>query len=203
MLGIFKSKERKEREAEEKAKAEQLEIIKQKQKNILVDYITKGTIPINMENSSDIILKKDETINLVLNDVNFSEPRAVRYTEGKYGGGSVRVAKGVTIRSGRGNSKSESVDEIRMIDTGTLVITNKRIVFSGNIKSINIDLNKLINLTPYSDGIATRRSNKQKTEYFTNTNNTNLKLKIKNDKYDLTVDGIVLQAIITNNLNNL
>lgn len=203
MLDIFKSKERKDREAEEKAKLEQQLIIKQKQKAILVDAIEKGTVPIKMENSPDILLKKGESINLVLNNINFLEPRSVRYTKGGGGGVSVRVAKGVSVRSGSGQSRSESIDEIKLIDTGTLIITNKRIVFSGNIKTINIDLDKLINLTPYSDGIATRRSNKQKTEYFTNTNSTNLNLMIQDKTYDLLADGDVLQAIIKNNVNNL
>lgn len=160
-------------------------------------------MPIFLGDSSDLILKKGEMVNLTLTGVTFKEPRAVRRTSGGGGGTSFRVAKGVTIRTGTGNSKSESTDEIKNIDTGTLTISTKRIVFSGNIKTITIDLNKIINLTPYTDGIATRRSNKQKTEYFTGTQNTVVNFTYKGEKISIPADGVLLQAIIKHNINNL
>jgi hypothetical protein len=62
-------------------------------------------------------LKKDEKINLTIHNVTFMEPRAVRYTTGGGAGASVRVSKNVRIRTGGGRAKSESVDEIKKIDT--------------------------------------------------------------------------------------
>lgn len=202
-MEFLKAKNKKKKKLLKKQKLKKKKIIKQKQKNILIDAIAKGTLPIKMDNSSDILLKKGEIVNLVLKNVNFLEPRAVRYTKGGGSGASIRVAKGVTIKTGGGKSKSESVDEIKKIDIGTLTITNKRIIFSGNIKTISIDLNKLVNLTPYKDGIATRRSNKQKTEYFTKTNETILNINIQEKGYTIPADGLVLQAIIKNNINKL
>jgi hypothetical protein len=210
MFDFLKSKEQKEKELAKKeeekkelSKIEQEKNIKQKQKNLIVSAISEGKLPITMENSTGLLLKKDETINLVLTGVNFLEPRAVRYTQGGGAGASYRVSKKVTLRTGGLAAKSRSVDEIKKIDTGTLTITNKKIVFSGSIKTITIDLRKLVDLTPYTDGVATRRENKQKTEYFTNTHKTTLNIKISDNTYNISVDGPVLQAIIQNNINKL
>lgn len=59
------------------------------------------------------------------------EPRSVR--TGNVGGASFRVAKGVTIHSG--GFSSESHDEWRETSRGTLYVTNKRIIFDGEMKN--------------------------------------------------------------------
>lgn len=64
---------------------------------------------------------------------------------------SVRVAKGVSLRSG--SFRSHAVKGMVEVATGELVATNQRVIFAGDNKSFSIPLHKLINVTPYSDGV--------------------------------------------------
>ena len=77
----------------------------------------------------------DETANLY-------ELRAVR--DGKVGGASFRIAKGVTIHSG--GFRSESHDEWREIANGALYVTNKRIIFDGDKKNRVIKLSEVMSV---------------------------------------------------------
>lgn len=43
--------------------------------------------------------------------------------------------------------------ELRLLDSGTLYLTNKRIIFLGHKKNSNIKLDKILSVTPYSNGI--------------------------------------------------
>lgn len=111
-----------------------------KQKEVDMEFwmtqLKEGNIPpVRMGVEAPIILKKKEEIQLALPNVSLLEPRAVR--TGAYGGPSFRVAKGVYFRVG--GVRSESHEELRNIDQGTLTLTNKRVVFSGTKRTINID----------------------------------------------------------------
>lgn len=86
------------------------------------------------------------------------EPRAVR----NYGGGSVRVMKGVWIHGGQ----SESHQEMRHIDNGRLILTNRRLLFNGGSRTANIDLRKILNITTFSDGFKVNIENRQKPQFF-------------------------------------
>ena len=108
----------------------------------------------------------DEEVLAVFPDVNLMEPRAVRYSRGAYGGPTIRVAKGLSFRRGGAAGRSESVDELRAIDFGTLVLTLKRLAFLGSMRTNSVDLCDLISLQPSSDGIAVHREHKQKAETY-------------------------------------
>ena len=72
----------------------------------------------------------------------------------------------MSFRMGSVAARSESRDELRDIDRGTLVLTNKRLIFIGSKRTTNIDLRKIISITAYKDGIASQRENKQKTDVY-------------------------------------
>jgi hypothetical protein len=40
-----------------------------------------------------------------------------------------------------------------LIDKGTLYLTNKRLILTGAKKNANIRLDKILNISPYSDGV--------------------------------------------------
>ena len=44
-------------------------------------------------------------------------------------------------------------EELTVIDSGTVYVTNKRLIFMGDRKNTNIKLDKILALTPYSDGV--------------------------------------------------
>ena len=137
-------------------------------------------------------MKKKEELQLALPNISLLEPRAVR--TGGYGGPSFRVAKGVYFRVG--GFRAESHEELRNIDQGTLTLTNKRLVFSGTKRTINIDLRKIVSVEPYSDSIALRREGKEKTQYFTGINQAELTITVGDRVYKEPFSGLILMYLI-------
>jgi hypothetical protein len=102
----------------------------------------------------DIIIQKSEVCHFKIPNVNWYELRSVRQRVNHSGySTSFRVAKGFYLRSGSYRPQSYSVDTMKLIDTGTLYLTNKRIIFTGTKKNSNIRIDKIIDFTPYTDGV--------------------------------------------------
>ena len=94
------------------------------------------------------------------------ETRSVRNST--HTGGAIRIAKGITI--GRGYSSSESHEEWRAITPGVLYVTNKRIVFDGEMQNRTIKLKDLISVQTAITQVAISTSTRQKTMLFDNLN---------------------------------
>jgi hypothetical protein len=147
--------------------------------------------------SPGIVCKKGEIPFLSLNNVTLKEPRAVRVTHGGHAGPRIRVAKGISFGMGTFGAKSESHEEIRDIDQGNLLLTNKRLIFSGGKRSTNIQLKKVLSIDSFNDGIALRREGKQKTEYFVGLKNGYFMVKDEQgNTYRYPVSGQDLMNII-------
>ena len=86
------------------------------------------------------------------------EERAVRHTYG----GAVRVTKGVYV----GGKRGESHGEMREIDVGGLLLTNKRLVFKGTMRNYAHKLDKVISVEEYKDAISIGVSNRKKAQFF-------------------------------------
>jgi len=86
------------------------------------------------------------------------EERAIRHTYG----GAVRVMKGVYI----GGRKGESHGELRTIDTGSLLLTNKRLIFNGGFRNSEYKLDKVVSVEEYKDAIEIGASNRKKVQIF-------------------------------------
>lgn len=95
-----------------------------------------------------------------------AEPRAVRDTS--HLGGAVRVAKGVAVLAG--GSHSESHDEWRELSRGVLYVTNRRIIFDGEMHNRSIKLSTVMSLQAEPLSLAVSLSNRQKTVLFTGIN---------------------------------
>lgn len=155
--------------------------------------LRKGNIPIRMIAEAPIILKRNEEVRIVLSGVCLLEARAVR--RGSYGGGSIRVAKGVRLSTG--SFQAESREELRHIDRGTLTLTNKRLVFSGAKRTVNVGLAQIVSVEPYEkNGIALRRTRKQKTEYFTDFPRAELEFAVEDRVYKEPLSGVILTHLI-------
>ena len=72
-----------------------------------------------------------------------------------YGGPTARIKimKGVYYRLGSIGVQRITSEEVHLIDSGQLYLTNKRIIFVGGKKNSNIPLNKILSINPYSDGV--------------------------------------------------
>jgi hypothetical protein len=183
---------------QEELASKKLEAEKQKENDVneFLTNLTNGKISINSDGPSPVILKKNEKLSLIMENISFQEPRAVRQTHAAYGGPTIRVAKGVSFRLGGASARSESHDEIRVIDQGKLVLTNKRLIFIGDKRTVNIDLKKILAVQAYRDGIELQRENKQKPEYFTGTDKHTVNLNTNSRQNTIPVYGAVLKAAV-------
>lgn len=79
------------------------------------------------------------------------ETKTVGYSAGT-AGVSVRVAKGVTLRTG--GIKGGAMKGLVSVAAGELVITDQRIIFAGDRKSFAVANEDLLNTTNYADGFS-------------------------------------------------
>jgi hypothetical protein len=100
---------------QEKIEQEKHQHIVQKENdaNQFLTSLQNGEITITSSNTSPVILKKNESLSIVMHNITLQEPRAVRQTHAAYGGPTIRVAKGVSFRLGGASARSESHEEIR------------------------------------------------------------------------------------------
>ena len=172
----------------------------QEQKQVDLDMwlqqLSSGAVTVTRNNNTNVVLNPGEQFIYAIPDVIFSEPRSVRETSGTYGGPSVRVAKGVTWRMGGFKAKSESHEELRNIDKGTLTITSKRLIFTGAVKNMSIDLKKIISMDPYEDGISLSKEGKERPGYFTNIDKQKVSVSVQGRGYEIPMDGLILKVII-------
>ncbi len=92
----------------------------------------------------DIPLKKDEIVYFKSASALVETKTTRKYVSGNRGM-SFRIAKGVYYRVGGSQGYSQSVKEDVHKTDGELIITNKRIVFAGDIQSFEVYTNKIIN----------------------------------------------------------
>lgn len=87
-------------------------------------------------------------------DANWYENRRLTKSV-KYAGPGLnfRIMKGVYYRAG--SMKVERVTEINctLIESGEIILTNKKLIFIGTNKSTNIQLGKILTFIPYENGI--------------------------------------------------
>lgn len=82
------------------------------------------------------------------------EERVVSKTYvGGSSGVSFRLMKGVTYRVGQSRGRVVTDSAVVKVSAGSLVITNRRIVFGGNTKSFSIALDKVLDVAMFSDGL--------------------------------------------------
>ena len=161
--------------------------------------LKEGEISVKMiYDNSQVLLKRKEELQVVLPNMSLWEPRSLRQSVGGYGGPSFRIAKGLSWRLGVFKAQSESHEELRAIDQGRFTLTNKRLIFSGAKRTVDINLNKIISIEPYSDGIAVRTSGRQKTQYFVGIDpkQVTATVTIGNRVYQESFTGLMLQYLI-------
>jgi hypothetical protein len=161
--------------------------------------LREGKVSLNMiYANSPVLLKRKEELQVILPNMSLWEPRSVRQSTGGYGGPSFRIAKGVSWRLGAFKAQSESHEELRAIDQGIFTLTNKRLIFSGAKRTVDINLNKIISIEPYSDGIAVRTNGRQKTQYFVGIDPRQVSTAVTiNDRaYEEPFTGLMLQYLI-------
>lgn len=136
----------------------------------LVDYYslleTFQTCPFNQlphnAGASGILLQKGE-MDYFCHSANLLEERVVRsQVVGRSSGVSIRIMKGVSYRVGQSRGTIQSERDWVPVSLGDFVITNQRLIFSGDRKSVNAPLSKLLDVDVLADGIRFSLTNRQK-----------------------------------------
>jgi len=138
--------------------------ILEKQFDEVVDEFVDGNLAKKFK--TNLLLKKRERLIFDIPEISLCEERSVRM-KGGYQGFSVRIMKGVSYRFGGFEGSTEK--KIIQLDSGHLILTNKRMVYSGEKISKDIPLNKINTIDAIDNGISITRSGKQKTEYYIGT----------------------------------
>lgn len=136
------------------------------------------------EINTGMTLKKGESAYLN-EDVKLFELRTAR--KSTRGGGGMRVAKGVFIGGTTGTSRG--FDELKEIDTGSMLLTNQRLIFSGKNNTRDIKLEKIIDIKEYTDGITISAEGKSKNQTYTGMANPYLWKALINVLQKLPPDG--------------
>ena len=145
-----------ETEINEIAKSLNIDLkIDDKSKEVLDRYklywqIENGELPTIV---TDINIQKSENLHFKAS-VKWLEQRKVTKRV-NYGGPTARIkiAKGVYYRMGSVGVQRVSEDVWQTIDSGQLYLTNKRLIFMGGKGNKTIQLNKILDVTPYKNGV--------------------------------------------------
>jgi hypothetical protein len=65
----------------------------------------------------------------------------------------MRIMKGLSWRYGYVNLNRVTAEEMRALDSGTLLVTNKRLLFNGSKTNVSIPLTRVIDFTLFKDAI--------------------------------------------------
>jgi hypothetical protein len=124
----------------------------------------------------------------------FSESQVKTQYVGSSIGASIRIAKGLYVRTSSFKGNPVKTEEMTFVDSGVFVITNKNVYFNGMSKSFRIKYDKIVSFKNYSDSIGIIESNKDsKLKVFTFYNGYNSSGKpLKID------DGWFVYNLITN-----
>lgn len=112
-------------------------------------YTDETDVPVN--------LQKDERVAWVFRDVAYLEDRTKREFVGGSQGVSLRVMSGVYYRLGAFKGRSVYSTKRELVDTGSLVVTNKHLYFVGPATSKKIPYSKVVSFEQFSDGIGLMR----------------------------------------------
>jgi len=96
--------------------------------------------------------------------------------------GRIRIMKGLSWRYGYVNVQRVTSEQLKELDSGTLLITNKRLLFNGAKKNVSLPLYRIIHFTLYGDAIQIEKDS-GKDQYFKGTG-------------DLELIGAVLEACL-------
>lgn len=124
-----------------------------------VSEINGGQLP--EVSSPHVLQKKGEVVHYEC-EASLMKEVAVRQYQGGYSGFSFPLGKtGIRYRVGATRGHSVEVGTtLNVADSGLLSVTNKRVLYAGSRKTIEMLYSKLANLTAYKDGLQFHLSNR-------------------------------------------
>ena len=117
---------------------------------------TCAIVPISV---SGVMLHKGETFYLEARGADaIAEHHHAEYVGG-YAGVSMRVARGLSVHTGSSRGKREDRVTLDVDDSGTLYLSNQRVLFVGGRKTVDIPFSRFVGVEAFADGLKVNRSN--------------------------------------------
>ncbi len=128
-------------------------------KSLVLRDILEDRIPerLNISGKLPFLLQKDESLIWLFHEVECHENRTKTIYEGRSQGFSVKIAKGLYYRTGSFKGYPITSEHAVLLGVGILALSNKNLYFSSSSKTFKIPYNKLIAITPYTDGIGLQK----------------------------------------------
>jgi len=126
---------------------------------IASEVMEKGRLLWKIKNENLPVIKPD--INLASSEIchyttltDYYEYKTVTSKIGYFGPAlRLKIVKGFYYKAGIYNIKRSTEEKLTKIDSGKIYITNKRIILIGTNKTINIRLNKILDIELFSNGM--------------------------------------------------
>lgn len=128
--------------------------------SVVLQQIRQGIMPQSIPLSLPVVLVRNEAALWCYDDVTMFQEKTVKEYVGGRNGFSIRVMKGVRYNTGRMKTKPVEHTEMENCGKGSLIVTNKHILFCSNQQSLKLPYTKIIGITPYSDGMEIHRDGK-------------------------------------------
>lgn len=125
----------------------------QKAQDDLLALLDKGVLPQWPGAVPPVNLIGGESVAWVFSNVEFLRDKTKRSYAGVYGGPSVHLFRGVSVRvGGFKGAPITSVDRVSM-GGGSLILTTQRIYFYGESTSLRVPYKKIASFLPFSNGV--------------------------------------------------
>lgn len=123
----------------------------------VLKQIQRGQMPPSMPISAPIMLGAGETVIWAHQNVKLFQEKIEKEWVGRNRGFSFRVMKGVYYRTGGSRGHAVEHSTMQQEGIGSLIFTNKNLIFYSPNKSIKVPYKKILSLVPYSDGVEIQR----------------------------------------------
>ena len=121
----------------------------------IIFKLENGEIPYNAGDLTleGILFQKGEGLIYSFWGANLYQQVTRTQYRGGHAGFSMKVAKGLYFRTGGFRGEPVHTNEMKLVDMGNVVVTDKNLYFKSIEKSLRIPLTKIISLDPYEDGL--------------------------------------------------
>ena len=119
----------------------------------ILRQLQSGQMPMSRTLNYPIMLTQGERVIWAYDDVTMYQEKIVREWVNRRQGMSYRVMKGLYYHTGGSKGHPVEHSEMEKIGKGSLILTNKNVIFHSPTRTVKIPYNKLNGCTPYSDGI--------------------------------------------------
>ena len=120
-------------------------------RDIVAGVAPKERMQIN--GSLPFLFQKSEYLIWVFQHVDFYEQRTRTEYQGRSQGIGIRITRGVYYRVGAFKGHPVKIEEMKLISTGLVALTNKHIYYASAVKNFKVTYSKLVTIEPYEDGI--------------------------------------------------